>query len=453
MINALGAYFRAKNGAWGSRWRLYVILALCGLASLGAWWYFFRPKATIEPPLVTLIDADAALVQAIEEARTAVKKTPNSAGAWGHLGMLLFAHTLIPEAEICLLQAAKLDPHDGQWAYLYGLILVRTNPEEGIEKLEQAARLCGSIPAPRLKLGEVLLAEGRLDEAENHFRAVLENDSDNPRAELGLGRVAHARGQWEKSLYHLKRSAARAPGVRSTHAVLAEVYQRLGNATAANQELEWMSKASDRLAWPDPYVEAVERLKTGVEARVNLARNFLQQRRVNEAMALMQEMVQSQPDSDAVHLAYGFLLLQVNAAVAAEAEFREAERLRPDSVRTRAGLGLALLQQEKFQEAASCFRAALQLNPQQASAHYNLGICLRRLGARAEAIQAFRTAVKCKPDLAAAHRDLGELLAEEGEFAEAAGHLQDAVRLAPADKTAKELLARVRQQANRLDKH
>ena len=354
-------------------------------------------------------------------------------------------HGLAEVALGFLARAMRLDPQDSRWAYLLAQIAVVRNPDEGIPELEHAAELAGSLPAPRLKLGEVLLEQGRLDEAEKQFQAVLAFDPDNPRAELGLGRLAYLRGNWQASREHLAHSAQRAPAVRATHAVLAEVYSRLGDMTAADEELRRANETTDELAWPDPYVEAVDLLKTGLEARLNLASSLLLQGRVKEATTLAEETVRSRPDSYAAHLAYGRLLVQVGNLPQAEQEYREAVRLGPEVFQAQVELGRFVQRQKKLAEAAACFRRAGQLKPQDAVSYYHLGLCRRELGNPTEARQAFETAVRCKPDFAEAHRDLGALLIQNHELAAAAEHLQYAVQLAPRDEQARKLLAQVRE--------
>src|ERR1700757_3990321 len=113
------AYFRPAT---------LLVLTGCavGLAGL-AGWYRYGPGRTIEPPAVPGIESDPGLRKAVEEARTAIQKNPESAGPWGHLGMLLMAHSVDVQAKTCLQEAIKLDPKDGRWPYFYGLLLVRTD--------------------------------------------------------------------------------------------------------------------------------------------------------------------------------------------------------------------------------------------------------------------------------------------------------------------------------------
>jgi len=429
----------------GGRRRLgvFAILSALLLAS-AACWYFWRPAKPVDPPGLSSGANDPDLVRAVDEARAAIRKKPASAQAWGHLAELFLANQLLGQGQECLEQAMKLDPTDGRWGYLYALMLVRSDTEACISCLQRTVLLCGSIPAPRLKLGEVLLAEGRLDEAEEQFQTVLRFEPGNPRAELDLGRLACTRGQWQESLRHLRNSLEHAPDIRSTHTLLAEVYQRLGETTAANLEAEHAAKSSPD-SWPDPYLEAIERLRAGVETRVQLTKTLFKQGRTQEALGLIQETVRSRPESAAAHQAYGHILLTLGRLAEAELQFREAIRLRPEFDRAHAGLGFALLGEGRFKEAAECYRAAMQLHPHQALDHYNLGVCLDKLGDLNGAMEAYRSAVQCNPDFAEGQRELGSLLIKKGQLAEATRCLENAVRLAPSDPVAQELLTRARQ--------
>src|SRR5437870_2248860 len=75
--------------------------------------------------------------------------------------------------------------------------------------LQRRGTLCGSVPdGPELCLAELYLQQDRLGDAEAHFRHVLEQDADNARAHLGLGRLAYERGNLQDALSHLNRCAA-----------------------------------------------------------------------------------------------------------------------------------------------------------------------------------------------------------------------------------------------------
>src|SRR5438094_8251958 len=85
-----------------SRWRLGAGIFLAAALLAGAvWfsWHAYRRTPTpatevvlTEPPAIELAGVDVAVIRAIEAAQTAVKQSPRSSRAWGHLGKILLAH-------------------------------------------------------------------------------------------------------------------------------------------------------------------------------------------------------------------------------------------------------------------------------------------------------------------------------------------------------------------------
>src|SRR5439155_19466770 len=98
---------------------------------------------------------------------SAVVESPRSALPWGRLGMVLVAHDRTAEANQCFAQAEQLDPREPRWPYFQGVALSLGAPEEALPKLQRAVELCGdAAEAPRRRLAELLLLQGRAEEAE-----------------------------------------------------------------------------------------------------------------------------------------------------------------------------------------------------------------------------------------------------------------------------------------------
>jgi tetratricopeptide (TPR) repeat protein len=431
-------------------WRL--LAALLGgavlAAAIGWGLWLWLPARMPDPPVADLASAEPVVAEAIEAARTSVTANRRSAAAWGHLGMVLHVHDYLPEAGRCYAQAVKLDSGDPRWPYLQALTQLKDplTSGAGLRSLERAVEQSGDVPAPRLRLGEALLEQGRLDEAEGHFRRVLERDPKNPRALLGLGQVAHFRGDLKASLAHLTRSALYAPNLLATHALLAEVHHRLGDDRAAEDERRRLAQSTDDPRWPDPYFEEAQRCAVGVLPEIDRANVLFQRGRGPEAVKMMQQTMARHPDSLLAYLALGRFCNQLGDAAAAERALREAVRRQPDAFEAQFELGIALQIQGRNDAAAGCFRQAVALKPDYAPAHYQLAHCLLRQGDRAGAEAAFRAGVRYRPNFAACHRDLGFLCAENGAVALAMVHLQQAIRLNPTDPQAKRLLERLLKQ-------
>jgi tetratricopeptide (TPR) repeat protein len=313
-------------------------------------------------------------------------------------------------------------------------------PDAALPELRRAVESCGDDPdIARLRLAELLLHQGHVDEAAEQFRQALRHNPDHPRAHLGLARVAREREDFRESLAHLAHSRSSPFARKASAELLAEVHQRLGDRAAARELDEAAGQAGDR-AWPDPFRREVERLKVGRQQYIARLGPLLARGRAPEAVAILQERVRENPDSEWAWQWLGQLLIEGRHFDAAERALREAARLGPGSAEVQFNLGVALFRQDKVREAADGFRRAAALKPDYALAHYNLGCCLRQQGDRAGAVEAFRAAVRWKPTFGDAHTDLGELLVQDGHHAEALAHVQDALRLNPADARAKRLL-------------
>jgi tetratricopeptide (TPR) repeat protein len=395
-------------------------------------------------PAVDQTDIDPAVLRLISGARTAVVEAPRSAEAWGRFGKVLLAHEFSDEALVCFAQAEALDPREPRWPYHQGIILSQGKPDAAIPKLQRAVAACDNDPdAPRLRLAEILLAQGRPGDAEDQWQRLLRRDPAHARGHLGLARLAYQRSDLEQSLAHLNFALNGSRTRKAAHFLLAEVYERRGDKGAAEQESRRAAALPDDEGWPDRFDEEVKQLRTGRQVFLARADVLMRQGRVAEAIALLQQTVKDYPDSSSGWLLLGTAFLAKHDLGGAEEALRTASRLASDSVEIAFYLGNVRFLRGDHREAAAYFRQAVQLKPDFALAYYNLGHCLMRLGDRDGAIAAFRSAVSCKPDYADAHVTLGELLAQTGQGAEALAHLRDAAQLNPRDPRVKKLLGQL----------
>jgi tetratricopeptide (TPR) repeat protein len=430
---------RSKQGGDRRVWLLLGGAALALAIGTYLWDWIKAPRL----PAVELAGVDSAIVTAVKQSQAAVYRSPQSAPAWGRLGMVLLAHDFTAQAMSCLAQAEQLDPREPRWPYFQGIILLKEDPEAAIAKLQQAVGLFGDrSPAARIRLGEALLAQDRFEEAEHQFRRVLKREPDNALAHLGLGRLAYRRGQLSESVEPLRQSIAKGGPRKTTHALLAEIHQRLGNQPAADEERRVAERLPEEYPPSDPLYDEVLKLYTGKHANLKRARQRLDLGRTQEAVKLLWQLVQDYPDA-----ADGWLLL--GKALVQQRELRDAQRalaraieLAPDDMESQVQMGVALFYSGDSQ-AANYFRRAVQLKPDSAFAHYNLGLCLMRDGDSAGAANSFRKAIGYQPDFTEAYAVLGATLSKQRQWAEALTYLRRAVQLNPDDRKAKEHLQQV----------
>jgi tetratricopeptide (TPR) repeat protein len=355
--------------------------------------------------------------------------------------MILLGHQFRPEAADCFTQAERLADKESQWPYLHAVAVQRIDPETAVAELQRALERGGDEAAvAQLRLAELLLEQGRLEEAESEFRAALKANPDDARAHLGLGRVENQRDDPAASLADLQRAAADPHARKAAALLMAEVHQRLGDAAAAEQDLRTANDLPADAPWPDPLVQEASGAATGQLVLLARANQLLMEDHVMEAVALLQQILRDYPEADRAWFLLGKGLMRENNLAGAEAALREATRLAPAADEYQYDLGTVLFARRQPAAAAKCFRKATELKPDFARAYYNLGHCLKQLGDRDGAMTAFRNAVRSEPRLAAAHANLGELLAQEGRTDEALAHLRQAVQYEPGDAHARKLL-------------
>jgi tetratricopeptide (TPR) repeat protein len=417
--------------------KLVLLAGILVAGGVGA--YFWQRPEVPEPPTVDLADADPPLVRAIAEARAEVQRSPRSAPAWGRLGSALLANENRPEAVACFACAERLDPRDPRWPYLQVVRMV-TNDPESIRKLTRAVELTGPRPTtPRLRLAEALLGQGNGTEAEAHFRTVLQVEPQNPRAQLGLARMAYEKGRPDESLALLRQVADNPYVQKVAHALLAEVQQARGDRGAAEVEARAALQLPEDRSWPDPFLADVERLGADRVA-LDRAASLAEQGNLPEAVGTLRRLTNSYPDWGEAWLQLGLALNQAGDRPAGEQALRKAVAAAPRLAKAHFSLGTALLEQRRSQEAEACFRTALDLQPNYARALYNLNLCQQNRGDREAAMASLRRALQCQPNFPEAESVLGQLLAASGHKDEALVHLRAALRQKPDDVKTKKAL-------------
>ncbi|HEY7328794.1 MAG TPA: tetratricopeptide repeat protein [Gemmataceae bacterium] len=392
-----------------SDFRLWIGGAVVALAvALGVWLWASRPR--VEPPLPDLSQVDDEIVKLIGLARGKVLHAPKSATAWGHLGEVLLAHSFNHEANLCFQQAELLDPAEPAWPYLQGVELFAYDPEACIPCLERAVRRCSERQVvPRLLLAEALLERGRLDEAEALVARVPSADPYNMlRARLLLGRLEILRQNPRAALTQLEACRDSVHSRKRALALCAGAWNQLGEMDKAVAEQRSAADLPDDLPWPDPYYEKVVKLQTGLRARFLSVERLARERRIPEAIQLLNQTLEKYPSSLEGWMRLGEAWNRAQNLDRAQACFQMATELAPDHAEAWLRLGRVQAQTHDPQ-AEESFRRAIQCKPHSSQAHYNLGLCLKEQGRREDAAAEFREALRCQPDYDPARTALREI--------------------------------------------
>ena len=126
------------------------------------------------------------------------------------------------------------------------------------------------------------------------------------------------------------------------------------------------------------------------------------------------------------------ILLQGQGRVGdAIASFAKAVAIKPDYAEALNNMGVALHEQGKLDDAIKTYRKAIAIKPDYAEAHYNMGSTLKDQGELAKAIEAYKKAIAIKPDYLEAYNNIGAAYQEQGKLDEAIVAFKKALSLNP----------------------
>lgn len=128
-------------------------------------------------------------------------------------------------------------------------------------------------------------------------------------------------------------------------------------------------------------------------------------------------------------LAEGEALLDQGKVEEALALLQEAVRLDPRYAPARNKLGVCYVRQGELEPARREFLAAIEIDPRFAPAYSNLGNLHQEAGRLEEAVAAYRRALEIDPDYAIAHHNLGVVYRRMGRISESVAHLKKAALL------------------------
>lgn len=356
--------------------------------------------------------------------------------------MILHTYIFAEEARFCYVEAERRDPNDARWPYFLANLQMSRNPDEAVPALRRAVDLAGDAPdAPRLRLADLLLQMDDRAGAATLYRQLLDRDPGHARGHLGLARLALLDGDLATARTHLPPALASPLARKAALALRAEVSAQAGDPAAADRDLAEVRRLPDDRPWPDPWMMAVARLKSGERQRRGLAVQLVETRHLSEGVAILLDLTRDYPENAVNWVELGYALMQARDWAKAETALRKAVDLDPNLARGWFYLGFAQHERGDRRAAAGSFRTAVAKRPDYAVAHFHLGVTLQEESDVPGAVAAFRDALRCQPRQALAHARLGELLARTNRVDEAKDHLRQAVELNPADEKSKQLLA------------
>ena len=424
-------------------WRRLTVLILAAVAvALAATWYLTPPEAT-PPPALSEVDVSRlpySVRVALDRAQREVVESPLSGDAWGQLAMTFYAHDFLPQALDCFAEAARLSPNDPRWPYLRGMIRAESDPAMGLDEIELAARIAGDQPEIETRLGELLLALGRIEESETRFRKAALKTPDQPRIQLGLARIAFQRGEWDECLRLVQAASERVPDRRDALELLARVHQRLGHGGEAAEAMNRAAALPEASPWSDSILAEAIALRSDAYFLVDQADLLFQQGKLLEHLRVLDQLVQETPDdaTSAVRLARG--LLYARDPVTAAKVLDDTLVRHPGAVEPTFLRAVVHFNRGEIDQAILRLREAIVAKPDYVEAHYQLAACYRQTGEDTLAMGELETVLRLEPAFVPARLDFAEMLLIAGKKQTARAEIEAALKLDAQNERAQKLL-------------
>ncbi|HOJ32096.1 MAG TPA: tetratricopeptide repeat protein [Candidatus Hydrogenedentes bacterium] len=247
---------------------------------------------------------------------------------------------------------------------LGGVLLEQGKIDEAKEHFQKVMEISPYNDLGYYGMGDVCLMQRRLEDALRYYEKVLEITPDHPLARYKRGAILTDLGRLDEALKNLQLGIEQHPENPMLHEELSRVLDKLGNSREA------AIHHSLALKYGGP--EAAEGLSKGKKGQINRAR--------------------------------------------------------------------ALASEGKFDEAATIYLHILRNDPRSVEAHNNLANIRARQGQYEEALQHFEEALKYQPDNASVHYNMAHVYLRQGDPANARKHLERALQIDPKFEKARETL-------------
>lgn len=384
----------------------------------------------VELPILSWDEMPAVQQQRLKPSYDRAQAEPDNIERVGALAMLLHAHELYDAAAQCYERARFLAPDHFRWTYYLGA--VEQERGQGLRAqalLEAAAHQRATYAPVHVRLGNLMVADGKLDPAAEQFQKAVAVDPKLASAYHGWGRVLTARGEVEAAAEKYQHATELEEEFGEAHYALGLAYRRLGRDTESEKHLaryeQLQSTPTPRL---DPLLEEVDAL-VNQQLQTQTASLDLPKESLEKTAQELEIALEAQPWLVMARANLIAIYFQIGQPAKAELHYRKAMEVDPSDARLNYNWGVMQGLQNNLDEAGKAFRRALDTDPSYADAHAQLGEVLWQQEKREEALQQYRKAIEADPGHRRAHLLLGQGLIYFDRVEKGLDHLRQTVRV------------------------
>jgi tetratricopeptide (TPR) repeat protein len=341
--------------------------------------------------------------------------------------------------------AVRLRPREAEASGKLGMILQAYGRYEQASTFYQRARE-GAARDFRWAyyLGVVRVEMGQAEEAVEALTAAVGLQEEYEPARLRLAEALHLAGRLEESRERYEQILRRSPGDASAHYGMGRLALAEGRRELAVEQLRRaIGIFPEYGAAHYAYGMVLRDLGRTEEARQHLAlsqAHRLKRPRMDDRYLAA---VAGLNLGATLHLTRGRALEAEGRIEESIAEHERALAINPDLVQAHVNLIMLYGRSGKVERALDHYRAALKIDADLPDLHYNYGVLLVAGGDPRQAAEAFQQALRRNPYHAEANHNYGVIIEREGRLDEAADHYRRALREKPGYRSAHFHLGRI----------
>lgn len=358
----------------------------------------------------------------VEQARKILQKVvgqnPSQQSAQALLGQIAFSQRQFKEAVERFAKAPAVLTRAPLLRINYAESLLETR-SDALARSELAL-LPPDDAVAQFEAGLLMARHGDFLSAERHFLKAKPKYPKPDVAAYNLALAQYSAGKLQECSATLEE--ARKSGVRTADVLnlLGQSYAELGKSDSAAGVLK----------------EALRRYPRDERNYVSLTRILIEEDSTVEALELIERGLKEIPNSAALLVQHGYLLMTVGRHKEAEKDYRQVLSMAPQNHTATMGLAFVLILSQRQDMAVSLLEEAIKAARSDYFGHYLLAEIYIRQGLDDLAQQHLLKAESLQPRFAAVRSHLGKIYLKQGKVSAAIEELETATRLDPSDTTA-----------------
>lgn len=306
-----------------------VVIVCCG-AFVGC-----TPKgpapAVTRPPGT---DIDPLILEVVRKQIEVVESDPYDPSERGSLAMVYDANELYAAAAAEYAAAATLAPEDALWPYRTAVCRIQRGDTEGgrAELVAVTTRFPAFAPAWH-RLALLRLGDGDLPGARDALERCLALDPNDPAAGATRGDLLLREGRAEDAVPVLESVTRTASSNRQARFLLGRAYQAIGREDAAVEILLGEGAGASPARVQDPRERAIDGFRSGLAEESDRAIGLLQSGRASEAIPRFERILAHFPDAGSILINLAQARDAVGDRAGALAALDRAEKVEPENFR------------------------------------------------------------------------------------------------------------------------